>query len=1454
MTPFPSSAPSVAVCPITFHAQAISTRQLSSVEFFLTNPSVPSASVCALQCAHNTLCQSAVFNHDTRTCALSQQNWHNHCKGSKERFKTFHLSADGADALSLITCIEQCGAIGGTRANEKEGNDIAHLLNILRARGAIDGGLRYAPTNGMISAMAADQISSHQMRSIEPEKVPTQREKTKQLADQQQFPLPEFSLAARWTAHSRPKHNGSFCRTEEEEMCRRQTKVSAIGRTVFWVPSDNLHQMQQKLEMLLMDAVNKEEKAMPQRTVQWKTNGIGVQAENGDGKGNGPTVPSKPTSQLSSSSLASSIASSSVLLPPSNYSVHGNDPSGKNELINKGSDYQEQQNDTNFIKLLKPEGVIEMTSVETETSSGGTSIRLLGSDRDKLRTSQMRPKQMNQTANANDHSNPIGISNGNDVVHSLSHQRLFHGQNGVPSAEQKTVVINGQIVSPQQLDVLANDQLNAAANKSSAAVDRADSVAEISAKKIHHNTEAEQGYVKLITLHGVSGEQSAAPSKGNAAFAPNVTESDEVTGKTAESTGGGGAIVCYRRIRRQQLDGAAAAAAFATLDGITLNECRCACAHTWDDATFEQGQSEDNGGFADNEIGPAATVGEGRRCRSLQYTQMDGEKGGGGRGKCTLNSADQQQHSAQFRLIPSSTDRSDFHYVSCAVKYLLKTAEKMCRGMDKQKMKLSGEETANLSATTDLDPSSSPINTSPSSSSSSLATSALTDQEASSLSSLSPTDQTPPSSSSSFATSASTDQDASSSSLLSTSASSDQDASSLLATSASTGQEAPSSLAVSASTDQEASSLSTSSPTDQTPFSSSSSSLAPSALFDQDASSSSSSSPSTSALSDQDASSSSSHSPTITLLSSSSLLTSASSDQDASSSYSPSVTPSSSPSSPPPSSPLTSSLSTLASTDPTEASSPSLPLASSPSPSSPSSSSSSPTLSSSSIPSSSSPSSAVTSSTDLSSLINANRHVNGCFEHIAGFAMRGTAAGLERAVTLEQCECLCANSLVSRLFAFQCVSATYYQSDQDCVLNLESRHSSPSHFGKAAGDDELETDDANVSVTYIGMVCPVEKAVDQLTADNGNARGDGGRRHCAALIAERQANKTASSAPVLKTGFPQGKEGGSSLIAPSAASSALRSDQCFREQPNYVLEGMALAVETNVTADQCKCFCAEAELRYGAICQSIQFYYGPMTCLLNKENRLSDPLKHFNFDAQGNIGTKYRAILDNRCGEAERRNDLANYLVWAHFAVGGDGTTMRRQRRQLKVLKKKVAKEEEEQKVGASGGAKKSGKSKNIGILSSSVLRRWSSSRKRTAPSQRHTQQQRHHGRRQSFEMTVDRCATAGNHCGIRVDCADARLVEPADKIGPAELQKQHSNQLAAPAAALEAEEELPSWTLSPPGGVFLPWVVTVVVGGTLMAGLKQQQTVVRDCAATMRHPIERVQQAGTGPLPLTAT
>uniref|UniRef100_A0A914R1I4 Apple domain-containing protein n=1 Tax=Parascaris equorum TaxID=6256 RepID=A0A914R1I4_PAREQ len=62
-------------------------------------------------------------------------------------------------------------------------------------------------------------------------------------------------------------------------------------------------------------------------------------------------------------------------------------------------------------------------------------------------------------------------------------------------------------------------------------------------------------------------------------------------------------------------------------------------------------------------------------------------------------------------------------------------------------------------------------------------------------------------------------------------------------------------------------------------------------------------------------------------------------------------------------------------------------------------------------------------------------------------------------------------------------------------------------------------------------------------------------------------------------------------------------DNCFLELPNFVLEGMALAVEDNITIEMCKCYCINARHRYGSECQSLQYYFDSSTCLINKENR-----------------------------------------------------------------------------------------------------------------------------------------------------------------------------------------------------------------------------------------------------------
>lgn len=47
-----------------------------------------------------------------------------------------------------------------------------------------------------------------------------------------------------------------------------------------------------------------------------------------------------------------------------------------------------------------------------------------------------------------------------------------------------------------------------------------------------------------------------------------------------------------------------------------------------------------------------------------------------------------------------------------------------------------------------------------------------------------------------------------------------------------------------------------------------------------------------------------------------------------------------------------------------------------------------------------------------------NLRVNGCFEIIDGYIMNNTAGGLERGVSLEECQCFCVNSLLVFLLSF----------------------------------------------------------------------------------------------------------------------------------------------------------------------------------------------------------------------------------------------------------------------------------------------------------------------------------------------------------------------------------------------------------------------------------------------------
>lgn len=76
-----------------------------------------------------------------------------------------------------------------------------------------------------------------------------------------------------------------------------------------------------------------------------------------------------------------------------------------------------------------------------------------------------------------------------------------------------------------------------------------------------------------------------------------------------------------------------------------------------------------------------------------------------------------------------------------------------------------------------------------------------------------------------------------------------------------------------------------------------------------------------------------------------------------------------------------------------------------------------------------------------------------------------------------------------------------------------------------------------------------------------------------------------------------------------------------------------MAIESKSSVEQCKCFCIDAESRYGAKCQSIQYYYDSQACLLYKDDRVSHPERFNSASNNGasNTGAALHSYFDYRC-------------------------------------------------------------------------------------------------------------------------------------------------------------------------------------------------------------------------------
>uniref|UniRef100_A0A914XY17 Apple domain-containing protein n=1 Tax=Panagrolaimus superbus TaxID=310955 RepID=A0A914XY17_9BILA len=233
------------------------------------------------------------------------------------------------------------------------------------------------------------------------------------------------------------------------------------------------------------------------------------------------------------------------------------------------------------------------------------------------------------------------------------------------------------------------------------------------------------------------------------------------------------------------------------------------------------------------------------------------------------------------------------------------------------------------------------------------------------------------------------------------------------------------------------------------------------------------------------------------------------------------------------------------------------------------------------------PPTTTTTVTSTTFIQNSKKSDESCYETFDGYRLTTKPGGLESDVTLEECQCFCANSRSSKRYQFQCLSALYYHKEKDCMLFIDNRQLKPEAFTLAPESDG--------NITYLGMVCPLTKTIES----HVNPNFDFG---CV--------KPELSTPPSIRT-----------------TTTAIHTDDCFNEHPKYVLEGTSLAIESNVTVEECKCYCIDSETRYGSDCQSIQYYYDSQTCLLNKENQITDP-ENFVYDPYSD---QMRSYFDYTC-------------------------------------------------------------------------------------------------------------------------------------------------------------------------------------------------------------------------------
>ncbi|CAD5235314.1 unnamed protein product [Bursaphelenchus xylophilus] len=1144
-----------AICPTRFYAQAVSSRRASELDYYVSRGEINSAADCAIFCARRQFCRTAIYNHDTKTCALTYEKLVE-CSTRKQRYTTFHLTSDGQDgATSMISCVDLC---------QKESGRFGRVVAPKAAFSTNEDGQvveKSAENTSTISQRDAQAVSSENSadsaeKTAENSKIVRKSEKKEENSEEtpkisQNSNEKSVTKSAKITVEPR----GRSIEDSEATVFSESSKPAIIqgkdaqnlAKSLFG-PEARITEIdgeRKEPSRLIMNALRNLMEETERNHSKVMENG----GENSVKVGNMIAVKENAGKKRNITSLKEIITEP---IPGHKVTFHAS-PIQIEETVNGSTSATEAEERSSEIESA----VATMKNMtEKSRKDGGFFTWLKPGEKLKfpdgvnvpIELATIAPELFEKSTEKKTFQKSAKVAVHSPFNHSPAQPRDEIRELFETNIDQ--VIINGRLLTPDEARQLLERErtttttttplppwkpashLFGATEEEDAekmAVDEARQLVD----ELHHK-DPENGFLNTFFIRGLNNVIRGEEEQRLQDLQPRPSQSDPIDqthiSKRVKSnfldiattvtpfpiTSTRAPIVCYRSITQQVL----MYASFASYDGVSLNQCRCLCADTWRD------ESEDA-----------------IRCKSVQYNGLKGE--------CTLNSGD---HNGKFDLIYNKF--VDYHYISCEIKYLLQTAKKICRNKSHNVVV---NKIPSKSDDTDLDhrhndeaATISPISTkSPEGSSRkpSLITAAEVAEDTTTeaveyttevtvkpeiISIITSTEPTELPSTTEVAKKKSKTMTIKPEAVEITVDKADVNTSNKTGKKqrehvvkgkvGESGTATVQEITENSTTDRK----STKQPKAKSTVTTTESTTTTEEIV-EDSTLEETTSPKLS-------------STTITTKKPTSTTTfSAISNENEVEIESLEVRS------------TTEKVVATSAKEITDA--------------------------------------FITETLELtttSSLLDKSE-TDGCFELIRGYGMNSTAGGLERDVSLEQCECHCANSLASKRYPFQCISATYYAKERDCVLNLDNRQLRPNSLVKY-GDD----------VTYLGLLCPQQRAL---------------RRHTDQGSCESIDSTTLQPPTTL-----QAVDRAHHLVDKFT-------DDCFLEMPNHVLEGTSLAVEADVSVDECKCFCVDSENRYGITCQSFVYYFDSKTCLLSKENRVSDP-QHFNFDPQLKLVHSY---FEYRC-------------------------------------------------------------------------------------------------------------------------------------------------------------------------------------------------------------------------------